>query len=254
MEMDSINNPFNVVIVLILGICSGFLSNYFSDVLPINRKVGVAVCVNCYAAYSIRNYILYNKCSQCGTARSFRSVVVQVVFPILLVVLWQYPPTRLGFWFGAGLLLYFSIIFIIDLEYRAILQPVIIVGAVLLLVVGWILHGPQKTVIGGISGFGIMSILYYFGILFRKLVEKLHARKIDEVALGFGDVYLSGILGLVLGWPGITAGLMIAILSAGIVSIIFILLSKLSHNYKPFTAIPYAPFLILGAIILLYRP
>jgi len=45
--------------------------------------------------------------------------------------------------------------------------------------------------------------------VFRPIIDM----ETDEVALGFGDVNLAGIMGLLLGWPGITAGLVIG--SAG---------------------------------------
>jgi len=256
---EIISNPTIITIVvtsviLIFGILSANLSNYFSDILPINRRLGKPICVNCKSNILISKYILFVKCSQCGKRRSSRSFVTLFAFPMAFLILWYYPPARLGFWIGAGLLIYFSIIFIIDLEYRAILQPVVLFGAIILFGVGVMLHGVVKTAIGGISGFGIMIILFYFGVLFQKLIGKFRGVEIEEVALGFGDVYLSGILGLLLGWPGITAGLFLAIIFAGIVSIFIIMITKIKKIYKPFTAIPYAPFLILGTLVLLYRP
>ena len=49
-----------------------------------------------------------------------------------------------------------------------------------------------------------------------KLLNKNNSKYSEEdVALGFGDVHLSGILGLLLGWPGITGGLFVAIILGG---------------------------------------
>ena len=72
------------------------------------------------------------------------------------------------------------------------------------------------------------------------------------MALGFGDVNLSGILGLLLGWPAITVGLLFAVLAGGLISLFIILGMLVTKKYKAFTAIPYAPFLILSALFLLY--
>jgi leader peptidase (prepilin peptidase)/N-methyltransferase len=74
----------------------------------------------------------------------------------------------------------------------------------------------------------------------------------DEVALGFGDVNFAGILGLLLGWPGISAGLLFTVLAGGLISLLIILGMLITKKYKAFTAIPYAPFLILSAFYLLY--
>ena len=43
------------------------------------------------------------------------------------------------------------------------------------------------------------------------------------MAFGFGDVNLSGVLGLMLGWPFIVVGLVIAVLIGGVISLIYIL-------------------------------
>ncbi len=75
-----------------------------------------------------------------------------------------------------------------------------------------------------------------------------------EDALGFGDVNLAGIVGLLLGWPEVVGGLLLAIIAGGVVSGLIMLVMAVLRKYKAMTAIPYAPFLILGAIIFLYIP
>jgi leader peptidase (prepilin peptidase)/N-methyltransferase len=74
----------------------------------------------------------------------------------------------------------------------------------------------------------------------------------DGEALGFGDVNLSGVLGLVLGWPGIALALFLTILIAAAASIIYLAIMLLLKRYQPYLSIPYGPFLIAGAVILLY--
>lgn len=148
---------------------------------------------------------------------------------------------------------YFGLVAVIDLEHRLVLHPVSLAGAGLGLVVGWLLHGFLPTLLGGVAGFAIMLGLYALGGVFAKWMAKRRGEPIEEVALGFGDVNLAGVCGLMLGWPGITAGLVIGILLGGGVSLAIILGQLAAKKYKPFTAIPYAPFIILGTIILLLR-
>jgi leader peptidase (prepilin peptidase)/N-methyltransferase len=97
-----------------------------------------------------------------------------------------------------------------------------------------------------------MFVLYYLGELYVRRMSKKRGIPTDEVALGFGDVSLSGILGLLMGWPAILACLLFAVLAGGLVSLVIILGMLAAKKYKAFTAIPYAPFLILSAIFLLY--
>jgi prepilin signal peptidase PulO-like enzyme (type II secretory pathway) len=70
--------------------------------------------------------------------------------------------------------------------------------------------------------------------------------------LGFGDVNLLAVLGLLLGWPAILLALWIAIFSAGMVSLMVMVVLLLSKQYRSNIAIPYAPFLVFGAFTLLY--
>jgi len=150
-------------------------------------------------------------------------------------------------------LVYLAIVAVIDIEHRLILHPVSIVGAGLGLLIGIWLRGWSQTLIGGAAGFGMMLLLYYLGDWFARWLARKRGQDLEEVALGFGDVNLAGVLGLMLGWPGIVAGLLLAILLGGAVSLLIIASQVITRRYTPFTAIPYAPFLILGFIILLYR-
>ena len=113
---------------------------------------------------------------------------------------------------------------VIDLEHRLILHPVSIAGAVLAAIFGVWKHGWVETLIGGAAGFGMMWLLYLFGELFAKWMARRRGGLANEVALGFGDVNLAGVLGLLLGWPGIVLGLFLTILLGGVVSLLYILL------------------------------
>jgi prepilin signal peptidase PulO-like enzyme (type II secretory pathway) len=148
---------------------------------------------------------------------------------------------------------YFGLVAVIDIEHRLVLHPVSLVGAVLGAAVGVGLHGIGRTLAGGAAGFALMLALYWFGGVFAKWMARRRGEAIDEVALGFGDVNLAGICGLMLGWPGVFAGLVAGILLGGLASLIVIALQMIRKSYTPFTAIPYAPFLIIGTVILLIQ-
>jgi prepilin signal peptidase PulO-like enzyme (type II secretory pathway) len=70
--------------------------------------------------------------------------------------------------------------------------------------------------------------------------------------LGFGDVILGGVLGLILGWPGILASIFLTILFAGAVSFLYIMLMVLLRRYQSNQTLPYGPFLVMGAATLIY--
>lgn len=244
---------FTLIGAILLGWILGQGINYLSDVLPATRRFSRPVCSRCGEARSWRGYLTWQGCENCGAARSWRSWAVQVVSVAVALWMWAAPSPRLGFWVSLGLFFYFGVVAVIDLEYRLILHPVSLVGMLVGGSIGIYLHGILPTLIGGAAGFGIMLALYYLGEVFAKWMAHRRGETVEEVALGFGDVNLSGVLGLLLGWPGIVAGLLVAILIGGAVSLLFILSLLFTRRYRPLMAIPYAPFLILGAIVLLFR-
>jgi leader peptidase (prepilin peptidase)/N-methyltransferase len=158
----------------------------------------------------------------------------------------------MGYFLGMLVLAYFGVVVLIDLEYRLIMHPVSIFGAVLGLAVGIIRVGWMKSLIGGVVGFGIMWLIYMLGILIIKLIDRTRSRPVNDVALGFGDVNLSGVLGLMLGWPLIMISLVASVLIAGLVSLIYIVIKLITGRYQAFMALPYGPFLVIGAVILIY--
>ncbi len=241
--------------VVIFGWLAGMLVNYLADVLPLTRTfTGPALCVHCQQVIPWPGYLAYRPCPECAQPRGWRTWAVQVGYPLIFAWQWLQPNGRLTFLWAAGLLVFFGLVAVIDLEYRAILDPVSVVGAVIGLATGWLLHGPLMTIAGGAAGFLIMLLLYYGGDLFARWLAKRRNQETDEVALGFGDVKLAGILGLILGWPGIIAGLILGIFFGGVAGLVYIVYTKIAGRYEAFSAIPYAPFLILGALVLLLRP
>lgn len=241
-----------VIIPILLGWFAGWLVNYLADVLPVTRSFSRPVCPHCQAPYRWGGYLFFHNCTTCGTPRKWRSFVIQAVLTGTPVLLWIFPHHGFPFVLAFILFIFLSLVFVIDMEHRLILHPVSLFGAVLALVVGTYLHGFVTTLIGGAVGFGIMLAFYFIGELYVRYMSRRRGVKTDEVALGFGDVNLSGILGLLLGWPDIAKGLLFAVLAGGLISLFIILGMLIAKKYKAFTAIPYAPFLILSALYLLY--
>ena len=238
---------------IIIGLAAGILVNYLADVLPAKRRLVAPICLFCGEGQNLLNYLFWpRRCEHCGNRRSLRTWVIEVLFIASTVWLGFSQPTEIGFFAGMILLIFFGVVVVIDLEHRLILNPVSLVGAFIGLMVGVNLHGLKSTLFGGIAGFCAMLILYYFGAVLMKWLAHRRGRVLDEEALGFGDVNLGGILGLLLGWPGILIGLMLTVLIAGIVSFIYLIFSLVMRRYRFDLAIPYGPFLISSAVALLF--
>ncbi|WP_054521486.1 prepilin peptidase [Thermanaerothrix daxensis] len=251
--MNSLLFGLTMVAVLFLGYGMGVVVNYLADVLPQTRRLSPALCLRCQHPYPLMRYILLRPCTTCGAERPQRARVVQVVLPLLTLALWIWPPPdRLPLYMAWGLLLYFSAVLVMDWEYRVVLYEVSGAGALLGAIVGIWLNGWQATLLGGGLGFGIMLALYYLGEIFVRWAARRRGLESDEVALGFGDVTLSGVLGLMLGWPRIGIGLLFAILLGGLVSALYLVWLLMRRRYQPFAALPYTPFLLVAAAVLMY--
>ncbi len=252
---------------IILGWFAGYFVNYTSDVLPHTRRFSRPVCTHCQTPFLWADYLTLRPCRSCGKGRSLRTWLVQILAVASFIYFWLSPSKVLGFSLGVLVLIYFGIITVIDLEHRLILHPTSLVGAVLGLYVGTyiysrssgILSGAGSSLLGGLIGFGVMYLLYQVG----GLVARLRARKMqaagqvddEEEALGGGDVYLLGVLGLMLGKDFILNALVMGVLFGGVVSLLFMiaLLARCRYsNDALMTFIPYGPYFIIAAFYILF--
>lgn len=242
-----------ILFVLLAGLAAGMVVNYLADVLPLRRRLTKPFCQACDQEQTWLNYLLWpRQCSLCGYPHSRRTWIVNFFFIGASLWLWLHPPSKFNYILGLVLLVYFGVVTVIDLEYRLILHPVSLFGVVLGLVIGIYLHGVVATITGGIIGFSVMFFIYYLGRVFMRWLSRRRGGIEDDEAMGFGDVNLSGVIGLMLGWPGIVAGLILTIFIAGIVSLIYLLFRLVTHRYEAFMAIPYGPFLVASAVVLMY--
>lgn len=241
-----------LLIVLPAGWLAGMLINYFADVLPVYRRPARPICLSCKTTMSCLTYILiFRPCPACSAKRRVRTWIVLLVALACAGWMWYQTPGGLSFLAALTILVYLGIVTVIDIEHRVILHSISLAGCVVGLIYGTWLHGIWRTIAGGAVGFIVMLALYYLGFLFIRYQRRRQGLEQLEDALGFGDVNLSGVIGLLLGWPGITAGLVLAVLLAGGFSLVYLLVKLARREYHPDLAIPYGPFLAISAAWLL---
>lgn len=127
----------------------------------------------------------------------------------------------------------FILLAIIDLKYRIIPNPLILVVLVITLLVNvLVLQLPlERLLIGAVFAFGIFYAV----------------ATLRPGGLGMGDVKLSALIGLTFGFPSV---LWVLIVSAGASAVTIVTLLTLRRQ-RLGDSIPYAPFLCLGALVML---
>lgn len=248
---------FSIIPLAVLGLGVGWVINYLADVLPLGRRVTRPRCVHCEGQQPLLWYPLWpQRCAHCGARQAYfpRHLLVLITAVAATVWLGHTPPPRLGFGWGLLLLVFMAVVVVIDIEHRLVLHQVSLVGVALGLGLGIRLHGLQYTLLGGAVGFLLMFLLYKLGEVFVRMMSRVRGEVVDEVALGFGDVNLNGVLGLMLGYPVVLIGLVLGVLVGGVFSFVYLVLGLLLRRYRSFEALPYAPFLVVAAALLLYFP
>jgi len=204
------------------------------------------------------------RCRACGLRIPARYPIVEALTGLLAVVaVWRFgptPPALVAFAFSAALLL----ITYVDLDHRFIPDEVSLPGILIGLAVSFLPGGigPLDAALGALLGGGILW-----------LVAWSYERATGVEGMGLGDVKLLAMIGAFLGWqviPGIIVIASVAGTLAGVVVIAGAAGRRVGRRVArslgrgallPYvrraarrTAIPFGPFLALGALIALYLP
>ena len=249
------------LLAALLGLVFGVAINALADNLPRSRRLGMPRCAHCggprqgAARSGLLAWALGRRsCAFCGREMGLRAPLVELLASAAGALIYRYDPAPQEFWAAIAVFAIYALIAVIDIEHRLILHVVTVPAAILLGAIGSLdpNRGLVRTLLGGAAGFAILLGLYLLGGLFAQAVARLRGRTLDEVALGFGDVTLSTVIGLTLGWPGVVAALLLGVLAAGLFSSAFLLIMLARRRYVAFTPIPYGPFLVLGALLVYF--
>ena len=255
-----------IVPYALLGFIVGAFLNFCADQLPRWRRLRRApFCPYCeqprpaWAWISTVAYLRFKpQCQHCGAPISWRHPLTELGTAALYAFLWfQY--ALAGEWVFLLLLTvystFFALVMVIDLEHRLILN-VVTYPAWALALLGSLIHPlpffPVLAIIGGVVGFGLLYLIYLSGKLFVRVLSRARGREIHAVAFGFGDVRLGGFIGLVLGFPDVLPALFFAILLGGLAGLVYMFVKAvILRRYSLFTPIPYGPYLIIGAMLVM---
>lgn len=238
-----------LILLFLLGLGVGSFLNVLIARLPRNKSLfGRSHCPLCKKTISwydniplVSFAILKGQCRACRSPISWQYPLVELITAVLFVFSYISLGIR-GVWGirEIGELVYYLFIissliaiFFIDLKHRIIPDTIIYPTIVISFLFVLISQHPNISISHFISA--IIAFLFFF---FLHLVT--HGQ-----GMGFGDVKLSFLLGLFLGFPRIVVALYASFLTGATVSLILVVKGK--KRLKD--TIAFGPFLVLGAIV-----
>ena len=261
----------SIFFIFIIGICIGSFLNVLIDRLPSNKSIlGRSHCEFCKKELKWKDLIpvasfvyLKGRCRYCHTPLSYQYPAVEIITGVLFVSTYLILISGGIFNFQFSIfneiinhksliisLVYyliivsaFIVVFFADLKYGIIPDKILIPTAVISLayIAFSIFYPLSSNVQFSIFNHLLSAVAAFLFFLFIYLVTRGRG-------MGFGDVKLAFVIGLILGFPGIVLAIYIAFLTGGLVGIILILWKK----KKLKSAVPFGPFLIIGAFTALF--
>ncbi|MFZ2390217.1 MAG: prepilin peptidase [Minisyncoccales bacterium] len=208
---------------------------------------GKSYCPHCrhslgfWDLFPVLSYLfLRGKCRYCKGTISFQYPLIELITATLFSSVFIYLGSiiSLGLFFWLTIISFLIVIFIFDLKYFII--PDEVIYPAIFLSIAWLLYSfftgtisSHEIVLSIFSSLG--ASLFFFLIWFFS----------KGTAMGFGDVKLALLLGLLLGFPNTIVALFLGFLLGAIIGSVMILLKKKGLKSE----VPFAPFLVVGTII-----
>jgi leader peptidase (prepilin peptidase)/N-methyltransferase len=220
-----------------LNVCIYRIPREASIVRPGSRCPACAAAIKAYDNIPLVSYlILRGRCRRCGEAISFRYPLVELITAVLFAVFfrvygfsWELPVSLVL----ACLLIVISFI---DLDFMMIPDVLSLGGLALGVVLSF--FRPSFGIVDSLAG-----VLVGGGVLFAiaKSYELLRKRE----GMGGGDVKLLGMIGAFCGIEGVVFTLVSASFIGTVVGLPLTLIKGEGTKY----ALPFGPFLSLGALL-----
>jgi leader peptidase (prepilin peptidase)/N-methyltransferase len=230
------------IIFGLLGLAVGSFLNVCIDRLPANKSLAYppSRCDSCGRPLTKRDLFpvfsylwLRGKCRYCGARIPVRVPIVEFGTGALFAFMfwkyglgWEFPLTTIY----CSILL---VLAVIDLKHKLILNIIVYPAALVVLVIDIFI--PGLGILPGLAGGAIG-----FGILFIPAV-------ISRSGMGWGDVKMAGLIGLMTGYPHVFVAVLGGIILGGITAVVLLLFKKKARK----DAIPFGPFLAIGSFLAL---
>ncbi len=245
------------LIIFILGACIGSFLNVVIYRLP--AKISLihppSRCPHCLHPLGITENVpvlgwlwLGGRCRWCKTPISIRYPLIEAVTGLLFLFIFLnfgFGWLTLGyFWFISWLIVLALIDFDTLLLPNALTQSGLILGLIFQTITGFLVGG-----VAGASSFLFMAIVSaVLGIWLFDAILIIGSIVFGKPAMGGGDPKLVAMIGVWLGWQNVLITGFLACLIGTIIGISAIAFGSLKKGQ----AMPFGPFLVIGAIISMF--
>jgi len=231
-----------IAVFALLGVAIGSFLNVCIDRLPIGESLlfPASHCGSCHHRLAVKDLIpvfsylwLRGRCRYCQAAIPRRLLWMESGTGALFAFLYWHCGLSIELAVTAFYCCLFIILMVIDLEHGLILNKIVYPSLAIALLINVFLPQPgvAQAAIGGGIGLGLFLLIVL----------------ISRGGMGWGDVKLATLIGLVTGFPLVFVALFLAVIFGGLVAGLLLLL-KIRKRKE---GIPFAPFLSLATIVTL---
>ncbi len=242
-----------IVLFGLLGTAIGSFLNVCIDRIPAGKSLVYppSHCDACGHRLSVKDLIpvfsylwLRRHCRYCCASIPWRLFWVELGSGLLLAFIYGRYGLSVDFAITASYCYLFIVLMVIDLEHKLILNKIVYPAMVVALIVSIFLPQsripslpllPWPEAVNGVIGGGI-------GFVFLLIPALIY-----RGGMGWGDVKMAGLIGLVFGFPMVFVALLMGVILGGLVAGILLLLKKKKRK-EP---IPFGPFLAVATIVTL---
>jgi leader peptidase (prepilin peptidase)/N-methyltransferase len=223
-----------------LNVCIYRLPNEESIIWPRSHCPACKKMIRFYDNIPLISYLLLRgRCRHCKGSISIQYPLVEGITALSSLFLFMKFGPSLSYLIYFALVASLIVITVIDLYHQIIPDGISLPGIGVGLLTS--LVNPQITFFNS-----LMGILLGGGSLF--LVATLYEWIFKREGMGGGDVKLLAMIGAFLGWKAVILTILLSSLIGSITGILIMILKGKDFKY----AIPFGPFLSLGAVITLF--
>src|SRR5918995_426641 len=237
------------VIGSFLNVCISRIPKGESIIHPASHCPKCLAAIRFYCNIPLLSYLfLRGRCGSCYEPISFRYFVVELLMACLGVALFYQFGFGLAFVVGFVFIAALIVISFIDLDVRivpdVISLPGILTGLLFAVIGRYLISDPMEIVPTPLGA--LIGVLAGGGFLLT--VAWIYEKFTGVEGMGGGDIKLLAMIGAFLGWPSIPLTLFFSSLGGSVIGLSIMLAKGVDRRY----ALPFAPFLCLGALVYLF--